>query len=58
MDTRTRIRTEPAIIRTKSKPKFVNIRIRFKCLTLKSKIQNRSTESERIYEFSSLEKTI
>ena len=39
MDIRTRIRTEPAMIRTKCKPKFVNIRIRFKFRTLKFKIR-------------------
>ena len=58
MDTRTRIQTEPAMIRTKSKPKLINIRIRFKFITLKIQNPNRLTESERIYECSSLEKII
>ena len=40
-------RTEPVMIRTKSKSKFVNIWIKFKFLTLKN--PNRTTESERIY---------
>ena len=54
----TQIRTEPAMIRTKSKPKFVNIQIRFKFLTLKIQNPNRLTESEHIYEWQSLEKAI
>ena len=58
MDTRTRIQTESAMIRTKSKPKFVNIRIRFKFLTLKIQNLNRLTESEHIYECMSREKGI
>ena len=46
------------MIGIKSKLKFVNIQIQFKFLILKIQNQNRLTESERIYEWSSLEKTI
>ena len=46
----TRIRTKPAMIQIKSKPNCVNIRIRFKFLTLETQNPNKSTESEHVYE--------
>ena len=58
MGIRTQIQTEYAMIQTKYKPKFVNIRIRFKFLTLKIRNPNRLIESEWIYECSSPKKII
>ena len=58
MGIRTQIRTEPTMIRTKSKLKFVNIWIQLKFPTLKVWNPNRLTESEQTYECSSLEKNI
>lgn len=39
MDIRTQTQTDPAMIRTKSKPKLGNIRKQFKLLTLKYEIR-------------------
>ena len=58
MGTCTRIWTEPLMIRTKYRSKFVNIRLWFKFLTLKIQNSNRSIESEQIYKYLSLEKSI
>ena len=58
MGTRTRIRIEFAMIQTKFKPKFVNIRIQFKILILKIRNPNILGEFEQIYECPLPEKDI
>ena len=58
MGTQTRIRTEPAMIQPKLKPKFINIQIKFKFLNLKIQNPNRSIESDMIYEYRFLKKAI